>query len=190
MMGNYDDIATPVSRQPISASQYGIPMLAAVRDLDSRMTALDRPVFLRKQGNTDRAVATMTLDPDLQFVADIGAVYEVQFHMSAGALSAAGFQTSWTVPAGTSGSRQCIGPASGETDATNAAGRFGVHNMTTTVSYGTRNSQTQLFYAIERSIVGIGGTGGVVGINWGQATANATPSRMGGGSYGIVTRVG
>jgi hypothetical protein len=40
-MGNYDDIAAPVSGQPISAGMFGIPVRNAVRDLDVRVALLE-----------------------------------------------------------------------------------------------------------------------------------------------------
>lgn len=40
-MGNYDNILVPVGGQPVSSSQFGVPVRDAIRSLDLRVTPLE-----------------------------------------------------------------------------------------------------------------------------------------------------
>lgn len=129
----------------------------------------------------DRAsTTTATADPVLQFEADPDSTYEVEVTAHYGALTAAGFKTSWTVPSGATGLRDVDGPGSAASDATadNIAGRYGCHGFGTTVAYnGVRNSVNAHTRVTETAIVITAGTGGTVSFNWAQVASNATGTR-------------
>jgi hypothetical protein len=40
-MGSYDNIVLPVSGQPISSGQFGVPVKAAINDIDTRLGGLE-----------------------------------------------------------------------------------------------------------------------------------------------------
>lgn len=126
-----------------------------------------------KTGTTSRVNNTVSADPDLFFPALALATYLVKIRFWYAATTAAGFRTQWTVPAGTvSTNRDAMGAGSSATDtgADNIAMHSGVHNYTTILPYGTRNSVSNALVAEETSLVTLGATAGNVGLMWGQVT--------------------
>lgn len=172
-------------------AQY--PTVLAGDRLSAQIEMAQVPVTLYKAANTDRA-STITLvdDPDLTASLAANAVYRIEFYLHMGAATAGDVQTMWTVPAGATGNRSAVGPASAEAGTVNADPttiRMGVHGYGTAVVYGSaRTTNTNLWFALEESIVTTT-TAGTCAIQWAQAVSNATASRMGAGSYMVVTRL-
>jgi hypothetical protein len=60
----YSDIIIPVPGQPVSKSQYGDPVKAAIDDLDLRVTALVGSEFTKWKDNNETRTSTTTLALD------------------------------------------------------------------------------------------------------------------------------
>ncbi|MBA5222214.1 hypothetical protein [Streptomyces griseoaurantiacus] len=160
------------------------------------VAGLNVPVYVYKAAATDRtSTTTLAEDPDLTFTLAGSAVYVVEFHLFVGSGTTGLMTTDWTVPSGASGLKAVTGPAStavGDGGAHNLGddvnGRFGVHGFSTTVTYGCRNSNTNLLHAIETATV-ITSTGGTCAIRWAQAASSSTATRMGLGAWARATRI-
>jgi hypothetical protein len=105
--------------------------------------------------------------------------------------SAAGFKTAWTVPAGvTSTTRTVMGAGSTQVDtaADNDAGRYGLHNYATSISYGDRNNVSNQLILIETSVV-VTTTAGNVALQWAQDASTAVNTAVGSNSLIRATRI-
>ncbi|MGW1892151.1 hypothetical protein ACWCP6_18105 [Streptomyces sp. NPDC002004] len=143
------------------------------------------PLEAYKTNDTTTTSATMATDPDLQVTLAANSVYRVEIYMHYAALDAARFKTQWLVPASASGVRSCIGPDQGvilSSTSAGGTGRWGVHAYSTTATYGTRDHATNQCVAIEESVITTT-TGGTLALQWCQATANATATKLAAGSY-------
>jgi hypothetical protein len=139
--------------------------------------------------------ATLTADPDLvtpTLVAN--GTYLVEFFIYYATSTAAGFQTSWTQPAGvTTNGKTVQGLNAGATDQTNASisMRQGVHGNTSTMSYGAGvgGVVTASVHMREAAIVGLGATAGTITLNWAQVAITAVNTQVGSLSYVRTTRL-
>ncbi|MFJ7417998.1 hypothetical protein ACIQXD_05215 [Streptomyces uncialis] len=191
--------ARPAVGDTILLTQSSSGNWAAAGRLDAGPgTAIGVPAYAYKAAATDRAsTTTPAADPDLVLPLAATGVYVVEMHLLVGGPAAGLLVTQWQVPAGATGLKGAHGPAStaAGTDAlTNAGdnipGRFGAHGFGTTVTYGRRNTNTNLLYAIETGVVTTTGTAGNCAVAWAQSASNATPTRMGAGSWMRATRIG
>ncbi|MFJ8677210.1 hypothetical protein [Streptomyces sp. NPDC093589] len=154
------------------------------------------PVVASKTANTDRtSTTTRTADPHLAMSLAANGTYTVEFHLFLGGSSFAQVVTEWLVPSGATGLKGAMGPASTATEVTagnnNADGilmRSGSHGFGTTVTYGRRNVNTNLCYAIETGTVTTT-SAGTLALAWAQSTSSSTFNRMGTGSWMRVTRI-
>lgn len=159
-------------------------------------TVLGVPQYAYKATYTDRtSTTTQTADPELTLPLDASATYLAEFHLFVGGVASGLMVTSWITPSGATGLKGVHGPAStaaGTDSATNAGdnipGRFGSHNFGTTVTYGRRNANTNLLYAVETGVITTT-TAGTLALAWAQSASNATFTRMGLGSWMRVTRL-
>lgn len=169
------------------------PQVFAGQRITGTLLAAMQPDIIRKITATDRAATTTpTDDPDLTTTVEANSVYYVEMELwyAASTLSS-GIRTAWTVPAGVTGNRSALGMASTVSDGTPAGvGRWGVHNYTTAVFYGDRQSSTNLILARETSVVTTSTTPGTLALQWAQDTSDASSCRMGVGSLMRVTRLG
>ena len=164
--------------------------------LSGTISARNTPVIVTKAAATDRvSTATRTADPDLTMSLAANATYIVEFHMYIGGSQFALVVTEWLVPSGATGLKGAIGPASSATEVTagnnNADGiamRSGSHGFGTTVTYGRRNVNSNLCYAIETGTVTTT-SAGTLALGWAQSTSSTTFNRMGQGSWMRVTRI-
>ncbi|WP_018385248.1 hypothetical protein [Wenjunlia vitaminophila] len=139
---------------------------------------------------TDRANATtLTDDPHLTMLLDPG-TWLVEFCLLVGAPADGLMTTAWAVPPGATGVKAVQGPGSGASDGIgdNILMRSGAHGYTGPVTYGRRTSPTGLLLATEYSILTTASSG-TCAIRWGQATASATATRMGAGSWMRATKI-
>jgi hypothetical protein len=162
----------------------------------SAAAALGRPAYAYKATNQDRSsTTTMLTDPDLSLPLDANSVYLIEFHIFVGGPSGGLMVTQWAVPAGADGLKGVHGPAStmaGDSQpqslADNVTGRFGSHGFSTTVTYGRRNSPTNLSYVIETGTV-MTTTAGTCAMQWAPSGSTTTATRMGRGSWMRATRI-
>lgn len=160
------------------------------------VSARNTPYIVTKAVNTDRtSTITRTADPELTMSLVANATYIVEFHIHVGGSSFALVVTEWLVPSGATGLKGAIGPSSSATETTagnnNADGitmRSGSHGFSTTVTYGRRNVNTNLCYAIETGTVTTTSSG-TLALGWAQSTSSTTFNRMGQGSWMRVTRI-
>lgn len=133
---------------------------------------------LKPSASPGRTAATLVADPDLTFAVVANALYEVELTVRFGAILAAGIQTTWTVPSGTSGDRLSMGP--GTANASSALAnttemKWITYSTNLAIAYtNPRNSVTDQTWFRETCLLAVGATAGSVTLNWGQATANAT----------------
>ncbi|MFD3614425.1 hypothetical protein ACFWWT_04080 [Streptomyces sp. NPDC058676] len=165
------------------------PSIPPGRRLTSDLMMSMLPDTIYKTSNEDR-VSTVTLaaDTDLTTTLEANAVYHVQMFIHYAAISAAGFQTDWTVPSGASGSRWVLGAGSTQVSSDNVPGRFGVHTFATACEYGDRASATNLMGGVEEAIVTTTNAG-TLALRWAQVTSNATAARVAAGSSLLVRRL-
>ncbi|MFJ9037484.1 hypothetical protein ACIRF8_12955 [Streptomyces sp. NPDC102406] len=161
------------------------PPIPAGSRITSGLLSSMLPQIMWKTVNTDRAATTAFADdPDLTCVLEANATYHAIFYIHFAALDLARFKTMWNVPSGVSGNRSAMGPDQGVVlsgTSTGGTGRWGVHNFTTSVTYGTRDSGSNQCAAIEEAVFTTTGAG-TLALQWAQVTSNATPSRLGAGS--------
>jgi hypothetical protein len=120
------------------------------------------PNITAKAGNTNRSASTtLSDDPDLTMTLGASGVFLVEFHIFYAATTAVGFKAAWTSPASSTGNRGVQGAASGAADVSGDGdnGRFGAHNFSSSIQYGTRNSAVNELYMIERGLVRTVGSG-------------------------------
>ncbi|BCK73998.1 hypothetical protein Srufu_079510 (plasmid) [Streptomyces libani subsp. rufus] len=164
--------------------------------LTGTISARNTPYIVTKTGNTDRvSTTTRTADPDLTMTLAANATYIAEFHLYTGGSQFALTVTEWLVPSGATGLKGAMGPASSATEGTagnnNADGiamRSGAHGFGTTVTYGRRNVNTNVCYAIETGTVTTT-SAGTLALGWAQSTSSTTFNRMAVGSWMRVTRI-
>ncbi|WP_330242019.1 hypothetical protein [Streptomyces sp. NBC_00525] len=171
------------------ADQY--PQIAAGDELTAELLMSMLPRIVNKPSSTTRtSTITTTLDPDLQMELEANATYFVEFYIHYAALAAEGFKTDWTVPTGTTGNKCVIGMAStaSDADADESLGRFGVHNFSTDIRYGTRDHVGNQAFAYETATV-VTSASGVLGLNWTQTVAGTSGTTVFNTSLMRVTRL-
>jgi hypothetical protein len=129
-------------------------------------------------------------DTTLKFNAQASSVYRVElFAMIAGA-SGGDVKVSWSVPAGATGTRSVIGPATESTTRNNTTVQVGAHSLTAEIGYGLSALEPTLPIALqERFILTTSGTSGMVTMRHAQITSNATVTNVKAGSYMLVTKL-
>lgn len=161
---------------------------------DVFLAAMLDEFIIKPADATPRTVVTLVNDPDLTFPVLANALYEVYFNVRFAGLQAAGLRTAWSVPAGTTGNRECHGPGSAnatQTDANTTEMRHAVHGYATACNYtNPRNSASLQTYLEEQALLQVGATAGSVVLQWGQVTANATGSLVNANSYVKYRRIG
>jgi hypothetical protein len=170
-------------------AQY--PVLLAGQRITAALLASMLPLEQWKTGNTDRAATTTFADdPDLSILLEANSTYRVEMYLHYAALDAARFKTMWNVPTGWTGNRSAVGPDQGQilSATSGGTGRWGVHNLNTACTYGTRDNAGNQCYALEEGVVTTT-TAGTLALQWAQATSNATASRLAAGSYMRVKRL-
>lgn len=167
------------------------PQIAAGDDITADLLSSMQPRIITKSSSTTRTTTTtVTDDPDLSMALDANSTYIVEFHVYYSAINAEKIKTTWTVPSGVTGSRGVQGAGSNANDSSldNVLCRNGVHDYTTAVTYGTRNSSV-LCHSYEESIVTVGSSSGNVALGWAQATSGSTGTVVANGSWMRVTRI-
>ena len=143
---------------------------------------------------TPRVNSTLAADPDLTFPVVANALYEVTFNIRWAGLQAAGLRTDWTVPAGTTGNRECMGPGSAnavQADANTTELRWAVHGYGTACLYtNPRNSVSLQTMTIEHALLAVGATAGSCTLRWAQNVTNATGSLVNANSFVKYRRIG
>lgn len=161
---------------------------------DNFLSALIDNWVIKPADATGRTVITQVADPDLTFPVVASAVYDVTFRVRFGALLAAGIATSWSVPAGTTGNRECLGPGTAnaaETNGNTTAMHVAVYPYATVCNYtDPRNAVASQVWLEEKAVLSVGGTAGSVTLLWGQWTANATGTVVNAQSYVKYRRIG
>jgi len=114
--------------------------------------------------------------------------YLVRFRCRFSGVQAGGLRTNWSVPSGTTGNRECMGPS--QTNAANANDgivldmRWAVHGYGTDVAYtDPRNSTGLHTFLEEQSMVSMGSTAGPITLQWAQNVSNATGTVIQGDSW-------
>lgn len=176
------------------STQY--PDLNALTVLDADVLSAMLDTYVIKPSDTTRASnVTPTADPDLVTDnLDANGIYAVEFHVRFGSLNGAGIKTIWTVPSGSSGLRDTIGPGPNnavEANASNTEMKWTVSQFTTNIPYtNPRNSVTLLTHLIEKSVLTIGPAAGPISFGWAQNASAATGTAVVTGSYVKWRRIG
>jgi hypothetical protein len=168
------------------------PTIYAGQRITGTLLQSTMPDMIQKLVNTDRAsTTTLADDPDLVASVEANARYYIEFDLWYAATNASGgIKTAWTVPSGVTGNRSALGLAdSVSSSIPEGSGRFGVHALTTAVSYGDRASSTNLLVARETALLTTSSTAGTVALQWAQNVSDAANCRMAAGSVMRVTRL-
>jgi hypothetical protein len=149
-----------------------------------------KPSDLPKTSNV-----TLANDPDLTTATlTANGIFAVEFHVRFAGLQAAGIKTAWSVPAGTTGNRDTLGPGSAnvaEAGANTTELHWGVFPYATAVAYtNPRNNAANYTHLIEKALVSIGATAGAVVLQWAQNVTNVTATTVAANSYVKWRQVG
>ena len=143
-------------------------------------------VYTKSGVNTYTSNTTLTNDPDFTCAMEANSTYIVEIQGSIGGTDG-DLQTSWSCPANSSGSKQCVGPEIGSTSRDSTQVRMSNHAFATAVSYGVANAS---------SLAAIQEIGRVVTIEAGtfvwqhaQNTSTVNPSNIGVNSIMRVTKI-
>lgn len=168
------------------------PQILAGQRITAGLLTSMQPQQFWKSAHTDRAsTTTVADDTDLMATLEANATYRIIFRLHYAAIDAARFKTQWRVPSGASGTRTAVGPDQGvilSSTSSGGTGRWGVHAFTTACTYGTRDNAANLCSAVEEAVVTTTSSG-VLAIQWAQATASTTATRLGAGSSLFVERL-
>ncbi|MFF9582504.1 hypothetical protein [Streptomyces achromogenes] len=167
-------------------------ILAGMRITAGLLTSM-QPQQFSKAAHTDRAsTTTFADDPDLTATLEANATYRVIFRLHYAAVDAARFKTQWRTPANATGARTAVGPDQGAIlsgTSSGGAGRWGVHSYATACTYGTRDSTSAQCSAVEEAVLTTS-SGGILALQWAQATASTTLTRLAAGSSLFLERLG
>jgi hypothetical protein len=135
-----------------------------------------------------QSTTTPTADPDLTIPLLANTAY--MFRISGGFASAAAadFRSSLTVPAGTTGTKQAIGPGSAATTIDNLSAKLATFAPTSNVDYGTANNSSYSGFQ-ESGVLFVGSTAGNLTFNWSQVVSTASDTTLGFGTYMEVVRL-
>ncbi|MFD5057438.1 hypothetical protein [Streptomyces sp. NPDC058394] len=172
-------------------SQY--PAIPAGQRITAALLASMLPLDAYKTAPTLRtSTTTFADDPDLVLALEAGATYWVEMWIKYAAVTAEQFKTTWTVPVGATGGRSRIGVSATVNDTSSGGpqgdGAFGHHNFSTSLTYGTRNSASNLSVAYEQGSV-VTTTAGNIALAWAQGASGATGTLVGSGSYMRARRI-
>lgn len=171
------------------------PVLFAGQRFTATLAGQMEPDYYIKNSNTARAsTITPTADPDLTIPVLVGEVCLCEFYVryNPPAITTPPLLiTQWTLPAGTTVSRQVGGPgsAASEANADNQASRWGVHGSTSSVTYGSRVATGNSLWVYEWSIVTVGAVAGNVALAWAQSVSSASAVTVAAGSFARHTRI-
>lgn len=174
-------------------AQY--PVITAGTKLTATLLSSMMPNYVVKTAATNRtSTTTFADDPDLVTgTLTASGVYLIEFHVRFAGLNAAGFKTNWTVPSGTSGDRETLGPGSAnatESNANTTEMRWAVHGFATNAVYTNPRNSASSTHLIEKGMVSIGVTAGTVALSWAQNVSNATATTVQANSYVKWVQVG
>ena len=165
------------------------PTVSAGQRITGTLLQSMLPDIIWKTANEDRlSTTTLTADSDLTTTLEANAVYLVEIEAHYATMSAAGFQTDWTVPSGATGGRSSVSNGSAQTSYLDVPGNFGVHNFSTAVSHGDRNSSSNQLWLMERGVVTTT-SAGTLALRWAQDVSTASTTRVGAGSFMTVRRL-
>lgn len=172
-------------------SQY--PAIFAGQRITAALLTSTLPLDAYKTTSTVRTSTTAFADdPDLILALEANATYWVEMWIKYAAVTAEQFKTTWTVPVGAGGGRSRIGVSSTVSDTGSGGpagdGVFGHHQFATSITYGTRNSASNLSVAYEQGSV-ITTTAGNLALSWAQGAAGAAGTMVGSGSYIRARRI-
>lgn len=146
-----------------------------------------------KQKNADQTLANQTTpqsDNTLSAPLVANATYHVEI-LGHCAGPASGMQTSWSVPAGTTGVKMCTGPTSIVADGQNRGDTKmriqGTTTLSAVIPYSVDLTASTVLH--ERGLITTGVTAGNMTWQWAQVTSSATVATMFSGSYMVVERV-
>lgn len=155
------------------------------------ITGIGQRLRATKTANeTVTSSTTLQNDDALTVTLDANSVYRVYMVLLMAGITAGEIKTSWTVPAGATGFKNCMGPGSDSTSRDGAAAtmRYGVHTFTTAVNYGV-NDAANFVHAVEQGVVTTT-TGGTFVLQWAQQASSATASTIAAGSFLIAEKIG
>jgi hypothetical protein len=176
-MGRYDGIILPVSGQPISVSQFGAPVKAAINDLDTRILIQN---FVRKTANQSSGASNATLfsDNHLFFPVEASSIYRIDGMLVMAAGSATpDVKFAWQMPTlatATGG----IGTAAQDHAASDAQPMV-----------GQTTGAVPLPHAVNVVIV-TGTNAGTVTLRWAQNVSDVSPSVLIADSFIAWSKVG
>ncbi len=151
-------------------------------------------LLIKPSNETKASVITPANDNDLAITVAANSVYYIEFVIMFACLRAANMKTAWSVPAGATGNRLCLGPGSANV----ASASANLTEMATSVNAYTteclysdpRDSVTSFVSLWERTVMTTVSSG-TVRFQWAQIASNATGNVVAGSqSYARWRRIG
>jgi len=163
-----------------------IPILAG-----DRFTAhgynLGKPRYAWKTaGESVTSSTSDQLDDELFLPVEPYSVYLVLGCYSVTSSTTGDVKLSYSVPSNAQGRRQCVGPAAAVTSATSTTMRVSVHGWPTAVTYGATSTAVSI---IEEGLLMTEDSGGLLQLQWAQATSDATATTVAASSFLMARRV-
>lgn len=144
-----------------------------------------RAIVVRSVDEAITSDATVNADGNLTYPLAANARYHIEVFGNIQG-TAGDFKTSWTVPAGATGTRYCMGPEVASTDRTNSNGTFRAESFATEVPYGLNGAAG---HAIREAGVVTTTSAGTWTWNRSQNTSNAAATTVMAGTYAIIERI-
>jgi hypothetical protein len=153
-----------------------------------RLTGRQHNKVTKDADETVTSSTTYQNDNHLLFAVEANTTYFIKVVLGFGGLTAADIKTRWSIPAGATGFKWCIGPTVGTTDRENTNMINAVHAAATDRAYGCMSTvagsiSAEAQTAVEYHSLVTAGTAGTVQLEWAQNTANATGTTLRADSY-------
>lgn len=164
--------------------------LAGMQVTAGRLTARQWNATVKQTRETVTSSTTYQDDDELAFPVAANAAYLGRFVYGVDGATGGDIKTRYSVPAGATGFKWCVGPQSGATDRDDTQMVSAVHGYTTDRPYGTVAATSSAITVVEWLMVQTAGTSGEVRLQWAQNASSGTATAVLDRSLVAWTRVG
>lgn len=155
----------------------------------ARLTARQPNSIVKGTLETVTSSTTYQDDNELLFPVEPNAHYFAMFILNISGATGGDIKTRYSVPAGTTGFKWCMGPTVGATDRENTNMVSAVHGFATDRPYGTVAVSGAGIAVREYLRIQTAGTAGNVVLQWAQNTSSASATTMDVDSHALWWRV-
>lgn len=165
------------------------PLTAA--KLQQLSDAINERTLLHVVKSADQLYAATTAaqdDTELILALEANSVYVIEFHLAAVGATTGDIKIAWSVPAGATGLRFCVGPAQSSTNRSDTTVVAQASQFATNLNYGPSSATSSCFI---REVTTLTTTSaGNVFVQHSQVVSDATASGIKAGSFVLGQKVG